>query len=82
MGLRAVCDCGCGKSTDDLSGLKAHGFIHKVYYLPECSAPIEEFLKARNQLHTQIAQEFTKKLETLKQTFHTVNPNAKLPDDA
>lgn len=80
MGLQVVCDCGCGGVVSDLSATVAHGYMKKVYYLPECSAKLENFIKARDLMHTRVANDFRKKLDKLKADFIKVNPNAKLPD--
>lgn len=80
MGLQVVCDCGCGKTSSDLDGMKAHGFMHKVYYLPECSEKMDKYLEERNKIHTEVSTIFKTRMEKLKKAYLKVNPDAKLPD--
>lgn len=80
MGLQVVCDCGCGKVTENMEGMVSHGFMHKVYYLPECSEKMVNFAAERDKIHTDVAKSFHTKLDKLKAKFLKENPGAKLPD--
>ena len=82
MSLLAMCDCGCKQVRDNLDEFKIHGTMHKVYYLPECSEKIEQFLKNRDDMHTSVVMSFNGRLAKLKSDFLRKNPGAKLPDNA
>jgi hypothetical protein len=80
MGLIAQCDGGCGATTDDVTTFKEFGIVKKVSYCEKCEMALADLYAARDEIHTEHAQDLAAELLVNVAVFVDRNPKAKLPD--
>jgi hypothetical protein len=73
------CDFGCGATTARADEFQNRGFTGKNCYCPKCLEMVDQYLVARDELHTRVAREFTFELLKLQQIYRP--PNGRLPDE-
>ena len=76
MAVKYVCD-GCG---EDGTEFKARGLLNIKHYCPDCIISVDEYLQARDDLHTTVAESFKHGVESLKKEWHKTH-QGKLPDE-
>jgi len=77
MAVFFSCDC-CGVTGDKFD---ARGIVIKKFYCPECLVTVDNFFKARDELHTKLAKAFDIEVASLKASWYAIHPAGKLPDD-
>ncbi len=79
MGSARFCD-GCGERESNGNALATKGIINKLDYCPKCSRAVDEFTRARDELHTRIMHDWDAGLDALRQKAEVEYPGLKLPD--
>lgn len=80
MGIRLMCDGGCGKYTDTPTEYKQVGLSIRRYYCPECMNSVDVFMKAREEIMAEAMSVFNKKYEKLVAALKKAHPGMELPD--
>ena len=78
MATAMTCD-GCD-SVQAGNEFEQRGYFSFVDYCPACCTIYDVFVKARDDLHTKLAGQWTEGLEKLTQKLIAENPKMKLPD--
>jgi len=73
-----VCQGGCGTFEPDRENMHARGIVNEKLYCDVCIFFIDEYLKARDELHTNLAKDWADGLGELANEFAT--EGRKLPD--
>ena len=76
MGYSKVCD-GCGLVSD---AVVVRGLIRPRDYCGECAKIVDDYILARDKLHTQIATDWNNGLEAIKTHYEQNFPRMSLPD--
>lgn len=82
MALRIICDGGCGAATVNPDEFAIRGIAIKRQYCPNCLPVIDDYLKARSDIHTQAAKLFTDEMTAMRTAYQDQFPNGKLPDES
>ncbi len=77
MAVKFGCD-GCGLAIEKPN---VRGMVRQSHYCDDCVPAVDAFLKARDDLHTEIANSFRIRLAALKTEFNRSLPDGKLPDE-
>lgn len=80
MSIRLVCDGGCGETTDDHSSFEERGHADKRQYCKQCVKGVDIYLKARDELHTQLAKTWADGMQELNGAYNMEYENGLLPD--
>jgi len=71
MSTGTICDS-CGKPAET----QERGFIKKIDYCPECAVVADLYLDKRDEIHTDLASQWTDELALLQKEFDgTVLPD-------
>lgn len=73
-----ICQGGCGAFEPDASKMQARGIVNEKLYCEVCIGYIDDYIRARDLLHTQLAQEWSEGLVELANEFAV--GGRKLPD--
>ena len=76
MAVKFCCD-GCGKSIEKP---QVRGTVRSCHYCDGCSPVIDAYLKSRDELHTEIANDFRDRLAALKSEYMKLIDGT-LPDE-
>ena len=79
MAKSTTCD-GCGTS-ECASGFVSYGWFSPVDYCSNCGAIYEEFVKDRDDLHTDLANQWTGGIAKLRDKYRSRKPEMKFPDE-
>lgn len=80
MATRSLCD-GCGAILPNGTAPTEYGFIRITIYCESCEPSVLRFVAARDDLHTRLAQEWTKSVDDLRESWKQDHPNGRLPDE-
>ena len=76
-----LCDGGCGAVEGDGVAFVELGKIRTKRYCHACEAPVLMVVKLSDELHTQLASDWTAGIGELRDSFHKEHPKAVLPDE-
>ena len=77
MAIKYACDS-CGAEGTEF---KMRGLLNIMHYCPDCLGEVDLYLKARDDLHTSMAETFSHGVETMKKEWHK-HHQGKLPDES
>ena len=70
-----VCQGGCGTFEPDRAKMHARGIVNEKLYCEKCVGKVDEYLGARDHLHTELADRWSNGLALLMEEFselHTI----------
>lgn len=70
MSIQTVCD-GCGKPAET----QERGLIKKLDYCEKCVQSVDKYLAARDDLHTDLVDQWQESLIALKAKYKVVLPD-------
>ena len=79
MAIIMACD-GCETTATYPMVFEEMGVVLKRQYCEACKGEVEQYLRARNELHTDLSEKWYAGLEELDQAFFKEHPRGTLPD--
>ena len=67
-----ICQGGCGAFEPDVSKMHTRGIVNEKLYCEKCVVRVDEYLKLRDDLHTQLADEWSAGLAGMAYDFADV----------
>lgn len=64
-----VCQGGCGTFEPDASKMHPRGIVNEKLYCEVCIVVVDQYLRARDELHTMLAEEWAGSLAALAEDF-------------
>jgi hypothetical protein len=67
-----VCQGGCGTFEPDAAKMQARGIVNEKLYCEKCIVQVDDYLSARDNLHTRLAVEWADGLAGLRRDWEKV----------
>ena len=80
MSLQAICD-GCHTQQSAEQEFVQRGLLRKCDYCLGCADIIDDYTKARDDLHTQVAETWYGGIAAIRAEFDDNNPEFERPDE-
>lgn len=80
MGLAAICDGGCGATTEKVEDFVKLGLVKPAYYCKECSESVRAYFAERDKLHEKVAAEWKRGLKHFEEKWCKEHKGGVLPD--
>ena len=80
MGLAAICDGGCGATTEKVADFIKLGQVKPGYYCRECAESVRAYFAERDKLHEKVAAVWRRGLKRFEEKWRKEHKGGTLPD--
>jgi hypothetical protein len=67
-----ICQAGCGTFEPDAAKMHTRGIVNEKLYCEKCVKDVDDYIAARDKLHTELAVKWAHDLEVLREDWSNV----------